>query len=351
MKILIVVPSHPKYSGVDFHRLVMPHNIIGHFNEDVEISMINEIDSAEIPFLTQFDFLVCNRFLSRIGDVDHIIEKLKAARLRYIVDLDDDYRLPHWHLLYAASQQSKHPERIIKGIKGAYAVTTTHEKLAATINLEIKKIKYGIVPNGILPIGQFEDKPTNFDKVHLGWSGSITHFEDVLLMHDSLKQIYLSDLKDSIRMVHGGYDGTDVTSQAIAGVLSAKGLAGPDTFQMYPARDVIGYAEFYDHINISLIPLRDNRFNNMKSNLKLLEAGFKRKAVIVSDVYPYSPLIEHGKNCLAVKHKNDWYKHMVRLIKEPNLRQDLADQLYEDVQDYHLERVANERLKFYKSIL
>lgn len=348
MKILIVVPSYPKFSGVDFHRIVEPHKIIGTY-EDVEIDMINEIDTAEIPFLTQYDFCVVNRFLSKTGDYHSLIQKLIKARLRYILDLDDDYMLPAWHILYGVAKQKEHSLQIIQAIKSAYAVTTTNERLAAAINAEIGKTKCGIIPNGINPVEQFSVKETNFDRPRMGWSGSITHFEDVLLMHDAIKYLYQSETKFTV--VHGGYDGTDLTSSAIAGILSAKGLADSESFMTYPATDVLNYGTFYDNIDISLIPLRDNRFNSMKSNLKMLEAGFKKKSVIVSHVHPYLGLIEHGWNCLSVKHKNDWHKHMKQLIDSKDLRQTLAEQLYEDVQEYHIDKVAELRYKFYKSIL
>jgi len=351
LKILIVVPSHPKYSGVDYHRIVMPHNIMGQVFEDADVSMINEIDSVEVDFLSEFDLVVANRFLSKTGNQQLVIDKLKKANTKYVIDLDDDYKLPNWHLLHGAAKQMNHAEQIILGIKNAHAVTTTHELLGRAIQQELGNKNVFVVPNGILPEGQFEVKPANFDKLQFGWSGSITHFEDVLLVHDALLSLYTDEtINDKFRVVYGGYDGTDQTSSAIAGVLCCKGKAKEGSFILYPARDVVGYAEFYDHINVSLIPLRNNRFNNMKSNLKLLEAGFKRKAVIISDVYPYTPLLEHGKNCLVVKHKNDWYKHMVKLINNPNLVEDLSAQLYEDVQVYHMERIAEVRHKTYLNL-
>jgi hypothetical protein len=348
MKILIVVPSYPKFSGVDFHRIVEPHKVIGKY-EGVEVDMINEIDTAEIAFLMQYDFCVVNRFLSKTGDYSSLILKLKKARLRYILDLDDDYVLPPWHILYGAAKQKNHALQIVNAVKSAYAVTTTNERLAAVINAEIGKTKCGIIPNGINPVNQFEARQVEFERPRMGWSGSITHFEDVLLMHDAIKYLYQSESKFTV--VHGGYDGTDMTSCAIAGILSAKGIADENSFMTFPATDVLNYGTFYDNINISLIPLRDNRFNSMKSNLKMLEAGFKKKSVIVSHVNPYIGLIEHSWNCLSVKHKNDWYKNMKALIESKDLRETLSEQLYEDVQEYHIDKVAELRYNFYKSIL
>jgi hypothetical protein len=62
-------------------------------------------------------------------------------------------------------------------------------------------------------------------------------------------------------------------------------------------------------------------------------------------------MLKHGKNCLIVKHKNDWYKNMVKLIENPNMITDLSEQLYNDVQVQHIDRIAELRYKTYKQIL
>jgi processive 1,2-diacylglycerol beta-glucosyltransferase len=350
---ILIISQHPKPSGVDYHRLVIPHGNIGKNNPSVEVSNINEIDSAEDSFLQQFDLIVANRFISKMGDQFGLIMRLKVLGVPYVLDLDDDFRIPEWHVLHAASKMQGHAAKIIESINGAACVTVTHELLQRTILNETRQKKVYIVPNGIEPEGQFDVKKCHFtDKVNFGWSGSITHFDDVLELYEALYSLYSDDsYEHKFRMVYGGYENTDNTSKAIAGVLSCKGKAKDFQFTTFPATNPFSYANFYDYINVALIPLRNNRFNNMKSNLKLLEAGFKKKAVIVSDVYPYSPDIMYGWNCLTVKHKNDWYKQMVKLIKDPARIDELSLRLYEYVQDYHMDKVAQTRYEIYQSIL
>lgn len=350
MKILLIVPSYPKISGVAYHRLWIPHNVIGVMNKDyVSIELCNEIDTKTYDELKRFDFVVANRFISQRGETRQLTERLKLWGVKYILDLDDDYKLPASHILYNSARNHNHTEQIIMSVKNAYAVTCTHDVLAAAIASEIGHDSVHIVPNGILPHDQFAPKLSNTEVPTLGWSGSITHFDDVFLVYDAMTALYSSSYK--FKFVYGGYDPKDHTSSAIAGVLSAKGKAKPGQFELFPATDVYTYAKFYDNIDIALIPLRDNRFNNMKSNLKILEAGFRKKAVIVSDVFPYSPILRHGENCLVVKHKNDWYKHITKLIESPRLVQKLADNLYSDVQEFHMENVASTRYNIYKQLI
>ncbi len=102
-------------------------------------------------------------------------------------------------------------------------------------------------------------------------------------------------------------------------------------------RPVNTYANNYNNFDVSLAPLVESLFNNNKSQLKVIEAGFHKKALIASETNPYTiDLINaygHGGeyndkgNALLVspsKNHKDWGKHMVRLIKNPNLVEDLV---------------------------
>jgi glycosyltransferase involved in cell wall biosynthesis len=81
----------------------------------------------------------------------------------------------------------------------------------------------------------------------------------------------------------------------------------------------------------------------------MIEAGFFKKAVIVSDVLPYSTLITRD-NCLKVKEKVDWYHNCKRLLENPNLSKDLGEALYQSVQKFSLDRVNIQRNKFYQDV-
>jgi hypothetical protein len=320
------------------------------FKETVDMYQINEIDTATIEFLQGFHLIVANRFISRVNG-PAVIEKLKAANVPYVLDIDDDYRLPEWHILAHQAKSERHAEKILQALHYAKAITTTHEYLSGTLKHEASQPNAFEIPNAINPKEeQYQVKKRTFDIVKFGWSGSITHFEDVMLMHDGLLSLYNQE-QYNFQVIYGGYSKDDEMAKAIAGVLSCKGKASPNQFATYPSVSINDYAKFYDEIDVSLIPLRDNRFNKLKSNLKLIESGFKKKACIVSNVHPYEPMLKHGKNCLVVKHKNDWYKNMVKLIENPAMIEDLSEQLYVDCQVQHIDKIAELRYKTYKKIL
>ena len=101
----------------------------------------------------------------------------------------------------------------------------------------------------------------------------------------------------------------------------------------------------------------------MKSQLKVIEAGFYKKALIASEIGPYTIDLKHclengnfvDGNAMLVKevrNHSDWAKYIEKLIKNPNLVKDMGERLYETVKDkYDLNIVTKTRAEFYKSII
>ena len=101
----------------------------------------------------------------------------------------------------------------------------------------------------------------------------------------------------------------------------------------------------------------------MKSQLKVIEAGFYKKALIASNVGSYTIDLKHALhqgqftdgNALFVNDSNnhsDWAKNIKKLVENPNMIVDLGERLYETVKDrYDLNNVTKERAEFYKSLI
>ena len=131
------------------------------------------------------------------------------------------------------------------------------------------------------------------------------------------------------------------------------------------------YATNYNLFDVSLAPLEENIFNKVKSQLKVIEAGFHKKAIVAQDFGPYQidlehlylkpqkggtgPIINDSGNALLVNTKRnnkDWYKNIKRLIKNPEIITDLSERLYETVMDtYSINAVTTKRRNLYKRLL
>jgi glycosyltransferase involved in cell wall biosynthesis len=101
----------------------------------------------------------------------------------------------------------------------------------------------------------------------------------------------------------------------------------------------------------------------MKSQLKVIEAGFYKKALIASEIGPYTIDLKHclkngnfvdGNALLVDEHKNhsDWSKYIKKLIQNPSMITDMGERLYETVKDtYDLRNVTKNRAEWYKTLV
>jgi|GEM_PF-6361051 len=135
------------------------------------------------------------------------------------------------------------------------------------------------------------------------------------------------------------------------------------------------YGKHYDYCDVCLAPLEEtenvykknskdpnsrgtmisqvNYFNEVKSELKIIEAGMKRKALIAQDFGIYREILKDGETGILVKNdKKDWYKAMRKVIEDPTYRQQLANNLHDYVMErYELKHVTDQRADWYKAIL
>jgi glycosyltransferase involved in cell wall biosynthesis len=130
-------------------------------------------------------------------------------------------------------------------------------------------------------------------------------------------------------------------------------------------KDITEYATHYNNIDVLLVPLKENKFNQMKSQLKVIEAGFYHKAIIANNFGPYTidlhSAIERGGeidpngNALLVdsaKNHKQWAKYITKLANEPELVKTLQENLYNTVKDtYNLENVSKTRVEAYLKLV
>jgi glycosyltransferase involved in cell wall biosynthesis len=251
---------------------------------------------------------------------------------------------------------------------------------------------------------QFKSTPIKSDKIRFGWLGGSSHLYDLELMQNGISSTHNS-FKDKVQFVLCGFDlrgsVTEIDSntkqqrqrpiQPMETVWykyekfftdDYKALSseykeylhsftespsfedGNEPYRRRWTRDVNTYASNYNYFDVSLAPLVESVFNANKSQLKVIEAGFHKKAIIASDTDPFTldliSAVDEGKfndkgNALLVgtkKNHKDWAKHMKRLVENPNMIEDLGNRLYETVKDkYSLRKVCQDRVEFFKSII
>lgn len=325
MKILSLI-HHPK-GGCEYYRQITPLEVI---ECDHEIKGTNYIGEMTDEELKEFDIFHIIRKDLR-GDID----RCKKLGLKIVFDIDDYWKLETTHLLYKNYKENNMVEHTIDCIKKADLVLTTQDYLKDKITPYNANVE--VLPNLILSNQkQWEVIDKEFDKVRIGWVGGIHHIEDIKLLRDLFQKLWNDDtINDKIQVVLGGYQEQSDIHTFFASVFTGNfnQLAQSNTM-LVNAMPVTDFAVTYEMCDIILAPLVDSEFNRCKSALKVIEAGWKNKAVIASNVYPYANLIEHDKDGILIDNRKghkDWYKYVKQLVLDKDKRNYLKNNLHSKI--------------------
>ena len=153
------------------------------------------------------------------------------------------------------------------------------------------------------------------ERLRVGWAGAMQHLDDLEMIADVVRE--LANEVDWIFM----------------------GMC-PDVLRPYVKEfhPFVSYADYPTKLatldlDIAIAPLQDNRFNESKSNLRLLEYGAMGWPVVCSDVYPFrtgNPPVWRLPNEAPA-----WLEALRTLIAEPARRARMAEELHQWVRKHH----------------
>jgi len=346
LKVLVV--RNRDMGGCVLYRQHAPHMNLAKNFEDVHVTFTSGLENFEAFFpgdkISNYDIVQYHKGWHSPNGVDIA----KRAGCTTVVDFDDYWDVPYGHYLYSHYREQQVPKMYESQLKAFDHVTVTTPYLAEAVRPFNKNVH--VLPNAIDPADpQFRIKPVKSDILRFGWIGGVCHLPDIELMRGLNNRLSNSELKGRYKLNLFGYHQNSIFDN-YCDVLTEKGK-WMDGLQLFPNQTAEAYTLYYNFLNAALIPLVDNRFNNLKSELKLIEAGFFKKAVIVSDVLPYSPLLKDGENCLKVRKSKDWFRHMKFLVNNPTEVTRLGNNLYETIKDkYNQNNVSQDRYNLYKCL-
>lgn len=399
---VLVLPSDR--TGVGKFRSVDPHIMLQNlYNDDFHVDIDYEPKISDPNFWKNYQIVHVHRNIGQNYDqTPTLIKNLKSMGITVIVDIDDYWLPTKEHPIHTIILQEKIHEKIVANLKEASYVTTTTEIFAN----EIRKFNKNVIvlPNAIDPNEpQFKQPTLESDRIRIGWLGGSSHLHDLKLL-DGVISKNGNDINNKSQYVLCGFDirGHITEINKATGEKKQRPIKPEETvwaryeeiftdkyrivdndyrefLSQYKeeeynsekslpyvrvwTRPVTQYAANYSKFDISLAPIKNHIFNRMKSQLKVIEAGFYKKALIASNVGPYTIDLKHslkngefidGNALLVDEHRNhsDWSKSIKKLIQNPNLITDLGERLYETVKDkYDLRNVTKTRAEFYKSLI
>lgn len=379
MKILLV--NNSKFGGVEYYRAIQPNNVLArlypeyefhsinviHPNEDIKATINEQEIEINDEWLKKFNLVHFIRQIGFSGWTEGIKKRLDRLGIPFGLDLDDYWHLPDNHQI---AQEYKHfgvTETIIESIKAAHFVTCTTPYLAS----EIEKLNSNvyILENGIDEDSeQWQPEHTESQLMRFGFMLGSTHFHDLKRASPSVNNLLRSSNKGYQIVLAGFYAKLNEPSVYVGmeKLLTDKhNLLNPrysfylksctqeknELWANQPYFRLWGvpveeWGHQYKHIDLSVVPLADTKFNNCKSELKAIEAGFKGKGLIVSNVKPYD-LICNDKNAYLVNSSAEFYDKIKRALNNPNEVADKIGQLHQDIKKYSLQKLTDKRKELY----
>ena len=327
MKLLILTDG---MNGVVYHRLFTPHlrmQIDGH----ADVSVCQSAEEWLTLDYSQFDVIIFSRWLG--AKHYDVLKKIADSGTPYVVDIDDYWVLPKYNPAYWAYRKGI-KQAVKDSINYADGVITTTLHLASQIREINENV---IIASNCLDYShkQWEAVPSERnDKVKVGWVGGVTHEEDLKLIVDDIKGL-------DIEFYICGYTPGEIWNRIAKSMPNAKIVEGTTVFE---------YGEVYKHFDIVLAPLQDTKFNNCKSELKIVEASAYKKPIICSDVFPY--LYHQSNDGVLFAERNEWKLAIQKLIDAGHsVRQSMGLSNYEYCQKHHNLELHNlTRLALYKSL-
>lgn len=403
---ILAVP--PDTHGVGKYRILNPFTYIQeNYPDDFHIDIKSDVEDKDEEF-KDYDIVVLHTFIhNKVSPARNLerIEWLKKQGKIVIVDFDDYWEPDMRHPMFAQVRSSGVVKMKLDLLRAGDYTTVTTPIFRDTIRKKFGMTNVFVFPNAINENeSQFKPSPILSNKTRFGWLGGSSHLHDLQLIETGISMIH-DTYKDKVQFVLCGYDLrgtiTEINKQTKEKkirpikpeetvwfkyekiftndykVLDALYVTFLKTFKEVDYNDaekpyirrwtkeISKYATNYNYFDVSLSPLVESTFNGNKSQLKVIESGFYKKALIASSTDPYTldlvSAVEFGGkinpkgNSLLVdpsKNHKQWFQHMKRLMDNPNMIEDLGNKLYETVKDkYSLKKVCEDRVQFLKSII
>lgn len=401
LRLLVITPNK---TGVGYYRCINPHVFLDeNYSDDFEVTITENV--KDIQNASNYDIVF---FHSSINIDKNILLSIMATNkkenVKFVMDLDDYWMLPPYFPQYKVyNQQYKIHEKTIELIRNVDYVTTTTPIFAKEISKHNKNVF--VLPNAIdSREKQYQKIETKSDRLRVGIICGSSHEKDIELLSGVVNQLK-GDI-DKLQFVICGFDlrGEIQYKDETTGELKTRPVRPEETvwtkyesvltdrytilsddYKRYLAlysdsmeypnvetqpyrrcwtKPVNQYASHYNNIDVLLVPLVENKFNEVKSQLKVVEAGFFNKTIIAQDFGPYKidlksyiqkggTVDETGNSLLVESSKNhkQWAKHIKYLLNHPEERIKMANNLSEKItKEYSLENVTKARVELYKKI-
>lgn len=388
--------------GVGLHRMLSPYTC---FNDpdiqvDIRLLMDSTLPLHDENFISQYKVIVFNKPIpfAKPEYKHHFNLICNKHKIKRVYDIDDYWILSNSHPNYKIWKQQNGQATIENQLSEVDAVTTTTKYLAD----KIKEINPNVIicPNSVnLKEQQWVSDKKPSDKVRFLWGGGITHLVDLRLLKPSFDSFDKSFL-DNSQLYLCGYDlrmntpngmkkddprrstwtffeniftnnrkwvkNSDYNNwlwQADDNGRDNYGIKEEFKGEFYQrrwTRPILTYGQMYNECDVALAPLKgNNTFNQVKSQLKIIEAGAHHCPIICSNYGPYTiddiEGVIDGKQKGFLVNENEpmkWYEYMKYYVENPDKVKEHGENMYEYIRDNYSIEITNKiRAQLFKNLV
>jgi glycosyltransferase involved in cell wall biosynthesis len=278
----------------------------------------NDLDKADIVY--------CIRYYD-----DFAYELLKKAKRQgkpFIWLIDDNYSALKFENNKRIDVEYKNVlyERMYKESNAVLVDSGTLYRFGSKLTENIYRLATYQVNNEDLIKGLKKDT----SQIKIGFMGTLLRDNDFECVVPALERI-IEEYKDKIAIEFIGYYPEKL-----------KDYDQVTTMDFIP--DYNEFRKFFASRNwdIGLGPLSDTEFNRSKTNNKYREYSSFKIAGIFSDIATYNFCVQNGVNGILTKNTVEgWYSALKKLIDNPKLRTELAENAHQDItRNYNIDRFA-----------
>lgn len=341
------------YGGIGYYRMAKPSACLT--NHEVDLRGV-DIDQYGSTFEENWDNIF--KKYDVFWAVHYFNEQIQAAQCYFadkykkilIYDLDDNYldlpkSNPVWEKFFKETKSQTYSSRnkatLSAALSFADALTVSTEPLKERMEKHMKDTfgidkKIYVIPNmSDLNDFNFIPVPKSTDKVILGYQGSTSHNEDLVMMLPAIRNLMTKYPHVWLEII-GAVDKKHL--DLFFGDWDMKLL---ERVAMIPATKVFNE---YPHVlsqqpwDIGLAPLIDTPFTRSKSHIKWMEYAAFKIPCVASRVYPYFMPVE-GRDTIQdgitgfLCRPPEWEQKLERLILNKNLREEIGNNAYEYIKN------------------
>lgn len=335
------------FGALGYYRTHKPASEIKNYDVDIVGTDIIEygdtFESNWDSIFQQYDIFWAGHFLSEQNAAAQAFFAQKHKK-KLVYDIDDNYLdVPESNPVHEQFKVKKRDRSILSAtFFFADALTVSTEPLKERLQAHFKGVHGINKPIFVIPnmndVNDWDFKPAakNKNKVVIGYSGSNSHQEDLLIVLPVIDKL-MAKYPNLYLEIIGAIDKTKLddyfhgfTPKHLERVAM---LPATPTFWEYPK--YLSEQKW----DIGIAPLVDSAFTRCKSHIKWMEYAMYKIPTVASRVYPYfmelagRETITDGETGLLCRTQAEWEESLIRLIDSKELRQKIGTQAYKHVKE------------------